>query len=279
MSAKSIRLTSVAALAAMAALFAVPAVAQSSVPPIKRFPKDFKNGVMIGRMKVPTITFTGNFSFGGPITLENETFHSLECLTRLAGFEWNETTEGTEKGLSSTTGFITYQCKAEIPCKVTNTKGEEVEGIFVTAEAPPVAEGTEAHDTGITSLPWTGEFIERETGVTQLLSHHVKWWVVFPPPSVGLGVGCMGTELAFEEREGATEKEEGDELAQLAQNGAKNGTKPSKFVFEGQAGKTEKGFPQTGRLIGEHGGAPLYLKAAQLVIGAAEGFFGLMTWE
>jgi hypothetical protein len=142
-----------------------------------------------------------------------------------------------------------------------------------------VAEGTEAHNTGITSLPWTGEFIERETGFLQLLSHHVKWWVVFPPPSIGTGTGCIGTEFAFEEREGATEKGEGDELAQLAQNGARNGLHPSKFVFEGQAGKTEKGFAQTGRLIGEPGIGPLYLKAPDLFIGSAAGFFELISWE
>jgi hypothetical protein len=264
----------------MAAFFAVPAVTQA-LPPIKRFPKDFKNGVKLGRTKVPTISLTTS-SFGAPLTLEgNATLGSITCQAVSSGFEWNETTEGTEKGLSSTTGFMTYQCKAELPCKVKNTEGEEVEGIFVTAEAPPVAEGTEAHSTGITSLPWTGEAIERETERRQMLIHHVKWWVVAPPPSVGTGVGCVGAEVAFEELEGATEKEEGDELAPTIINGARNGTKPSHFEFGGREGITEKGVivPITGRLISERGGQPLYLKAAAMFIGGAEGNFGLMTFE
>jgi hypothetical protein len=128
--AKSIRLTSVAALAAMAALFAVPAVAQSSVPPIKRFPNEFENGVKLGPKSLPNIMFEA-------ISLESEVLKNLTCQSVWTGSEWNETTEGTEKGLSRTTDFMTFQCKAENPCKVINTKGEEVEGIFLTAEAPP----------------------------------------------------------------------------------------------------------------------------------------------
>jgi hypothetical protein len=180
-------------------------------------------------------------------------------------------------------------------------KAESVEHIFggscerlitITAVSPPgkgivdvtvTAKGaTSLRARPITSLPWTGEFIERETQIVQMLMHHVKWWVVFPPPSVGTGVGCLGTEFAFGEREGATEKEEGDELAPMAINGAKNGLKASHFHFEGQEGKTEKGFPRTGRLISEAVG-PGYETATGFVnltiSAAAVGSFELMTWE
>jgi hypothetical protein len=263
------RLMSLVALAAMAALFAVPAVALA-VPEIKFFPKAFKNTTKLATAKESTITF-------GALTLENPTLERLTCQTILTGDEWNEMTEGTEKGLSSTTDYMTFECKG-LGCKVKNTKGEEVEGIFATAEAPPVAEGTEAHLTGISSLPWTGEFIEREEGKRQLLTHHVKIWFVFPPPSVGKGPGCLGTEIPAEDKEGAKEKEEGDQWAPLVVNGAASGLKPAHLESHGEEGKTEKGFPEGGRLISEAVG-PVYLKATKLIFGGAKGAWELMTFH
>jgi hypothetical protein len=168
---------------------------------------------------------------------------------------------------------MTYECKAERPCKVKNTKGEEVEGIYATAEAPPVVNGTEIHNAGITSLPWTGEVIEREAGVPQILTHHVKIWIVLPPTSVGTGEGCMGSEVPFEAMEGEAEKAEGDELAALTVNGSRNGLKPSHNELRGEEGKTEKGFPKTGRLISPSAG-PGYITAAKLITGGANG-----SWE
>jgi hypothetical protein len=262
-----------AALLAATAVMAVPAAAQAAVPEIKRFPKLFSNSVKLGKTHKATVTF-------GAITLENETLKNLACRTLAAGETWNETTEGTEKGLVATVGYTTYACKAENPCRVINTKGEEVEGYFLTAEAPPRAEGTEAHPTGISSLPWTGEVIERETGVTQVLTHKVKLWLVFPPPGVGKGLGCVGTEIPFEDQEGPAEKDAGDELAPLWVNGSKNGLHPSVGVLEGELGKTEKGFPQTGRLISPAlAGGALYPKAPSLITGSAAGFFELITAE
>jgi hypothetical protein len=270
MSSKSMRLASLVALAAMAALFAVPVVARA-LPEIKRFPKEYKNTTKLATAKEATITFGG-------LTLENPTLEKLTCQTIFTGREWNETTEGTEKGLSSTTDYETFECKAGAACKVKNTKGEEVEGIFATAEAPPVAEGTEAHLTGISSLPWTGEVIEREEGKKQILTHHVKIWFVFPPPSVGKGPGCLGTEIPAEDKEGAKEKEEGDQWAPLTINGSSSGLKPGHSESHGEEGKTEKGFPESGRLISETVG-PVYVKATKLVTGGAKGAWELMTAE
>jgi hypothetical protein len=241
-------------------------------PEIKFFPKEWKNGKKLTTVKAPTITF-------GAITLENPTLEKLTCQTILTGLEWNETTEGTEKGLSSTTDYMTFECKAGASCKVKNTKGEEVEGIFATAEAPPVAEGTEAHLTGISSLPWSGEVIEREEGKRQILTHHIKVWIVFPPPSVGKGPGCLGTEIPAEDKEGAKEKEEADDWTPLVINGfSTNPLKPSHAEMHGEEGKTEKGFPETGRLISEAVG-PVYPRATKLVIGGAGGAWESMTFE
>jgi hypothetical protein len=161
---------------------------------------------------------------------------------------------------------------------VKNTRGEEVEGISLTAEAPPRLEGTEAHSTGISSVPWPGELIERETGKKQLLIHHAKYWMVLPPPNVGNGPGCLGTEIEFEEQEGASEKEAGDELAPLWVNGSKNGLKNSWMELDGQTGKTEKGFPITGRLISPTAG-PGYFKAFPLLVGGLGGAWELITAE
>jgi hypothetical protein len=166
----------------------------------------------------------------------------MECNNVETGQAFNETTEGTEKGFLNTVGYMTFECKGEgTECTVTNTKGEKVEGDYLTAEAPPVVSGTEAHIAGITSLPWTGEFIEREEGKRQVLTKHVKLWIVLPPNTVGTGLGCLGTELQFETLEGKTEKEAGDELAPIWVNGFKNGLKPSHCPeFRGEAGPHRK---------------------------------------
>jgi hypothetical protein len=257
------------ALVTVASIVAVPAA--QALPEIKAFPKVFRNGTKLTKTHEPTVAF-------GAITLENPTLKNLTCQNVVTGTSWNEVTEGTEKGLENTTGYTTFECKAETTCKVKNTKGEEVEGIFATAEAPPVAEGTEAHLTGISSLPWTGEVIEREEGKKQILTHHVKVWIVLPPASVGKGSGCLGLELPFEDQEGTKEKEEGDELAPLTINGAKSGLKPSHGEFHGEEGKTEKGFPETGRLISTAVGAG-YTKATKLVSGGLKGAWELFTAE
>jgi hypothetical protein len=158
---------------------------------------------------------------------------------------------------------------------VKNTKGEEVEGIFATAEAPPEPAGSEAHPTGITSLPWTGELIERETNITQVLTHHVKIFLVSPPVTVGVG-NCQGLGLPFEDAEGTTEKEAGYELAPIWVNGTRNGLKPSFSVFEGESGLTEKGFPQTGRLKSGVGDG-FTTTPTRLVIGGLGGGWELIT--
>jgi hypothetical protein len=157
------------------AVVAVPA-AQAAVPPIKTFPKFFSNGLKIGLAPKSSIAF-------GTSTLHNGLIGDLECNNVFTGRAHNETTEGTEKGILNTTGYMTFECKAERPCKVKNTNGEEVEGIYATAEAPPVVKGSEIHNAGITSLPWTGELIERETERNQVLTKQVKIWVVLPPAS------------------------------------------------------------------------------------------------
>jgi hypothetical protein len=151
---------------------------------------------------------------------------------------------------------------------VINTKGEEEEGIRLTAEAPPVVEGSEAHP-GISSLPWTGELIEREKA-RHLLFHHLKFSLVLPPPSVGKGPGCAGSEISFEEAEGQTEKEAGYELAPFWINGTKNGLKPSAMEFEGEGGRT-------GRLVSRDGDG--YYAGKVTVDGAWEGASVLITAE
>jgi hypothetical protein len=254
----------------VAAVVAVPA-AQAAVPPIKAFPKFFINGKKLTTVREPAI------GFGATITLENNVLGAMQCSAVAAGVTYNETTEGTEKGLENTTGFMTYKCLTAAPCKVKNTQGEEVEGIFVTAESPPIPEhGTEAHPTGISSLPWTGEAIERETSIRQILTHHLKVWAVFPPESVGKG-NCPGVEVPFEEKEGRTEKEAGYELAPVVLSGTRNGLKPSGGEFQGQSGETEKGFPITGKLKSEVG--PGFVSATKLINGGLKGGWELLTVE
>jgi hypothetical protein len=132
--------------------------------------------------------------------------------------------------------------------------------------------------TGISSLPWTGELTEKEPGVRQVLTHHVKIWVILPPASLGNGPGCAGTSIPFEDQEGPTEKQAGDELAPILINGTKNGLHPSHGEFLGEQGKTEKGFPRTGRLISPDVG-PGYTTAKNLVTAGAKGAWELITAE
>lgn len=246
-----------------------PAV-QAAVPETKAFPKVFINGRKLTTVREPAIAFGG-------ITLHNTTLGDLTCENMVAGVAFNEKTEGTEKGFENTTGYTTFNCKAAVPCKVKNTKGEEVEGIYATAESPPEPAGTEAHATGVSSLPWTGEVIERETGVRQILTHKVKVWIVVPPATVGKG-NCLGLELPFEDQEGTTEKENGYELAPVTVNGSRNGLKPSHGEFLGETGLTEKGFPETGRLKSPAVGDG-FTTAPKLISGGLKGAWELVTAE
>jgi hypothetical protein len=263
-----------AALAAVAVV--APAAGQAfgtSNFPIKRFPKVFRNGVKLNTIRRPAEAVGG-------ITLHNGVLGNLTCQNIFAGVTYNETTEGTEKGFDNTTGYTTFNCEGQAPCRVKNTHGEEVEGNFFTAESPPVSTGTEAHVeahfSGITSLPWNGELIERETGIRQVLTHHVKIWFASPPSSQGRG-GCMGVEIPFEDAEGTTEREAGYELAPQWFNGARNGLKPSHAEFTGEEGLTEKQFPQTGRLKSPVGDG--FTTGPKLITGGLEGGWELLTVE
>jgi hypothetical protein len=250
-------------------MIAVPA-AQAALPPIKAFPKVFFNGTKATAVHKPAI-------ISGSITLENTIIGAMSCNSAWTGQAFNETTEGTEKGFLNTVGYMTYGCEAGNKCTVKNTRGEEVEGIYLTAEAPPVVKGTEVHNAGITSLPWTGEFIERETEKRQVLTHHLKLWLVLPPGApIGQGIGCAGTELEFEEEEGPTEKEAGYELAWSCINGTRNGLKPTHCEFRGEEGLTEKGFPVTGRLHSPQVGDGI-LTASKLIHAGLEGNWELVT--
>jgi hypothetical protein len=257
---------------AVAAALAVPA-AQAALPPIKAFPKVFINGVKATKTPRPAIV-------AGHILLHNGTIGNLECNNVTTGNTFNETTEGTEKGFLDSTGYTTFECTAGAPCKVHNTKGELVEGIYATAEAPPTTIGTETHNAGISSLPWTGEFIERETERKQVLTKPVKIWVVLPPATVGEGTGCAGTEIEFETQEGKTEKENGYELAPIWVNGSKNGLKPSRTCeSRGEEGLTEKGFPVTGRLRSPQVGDGFVTTGTKCFTGGMGGNWELVTIE
>jgi hypothetical protein len=259
----------VLASVAVIAPVAVQAAGTSNFP-IKRFPHIFKNGVKVALgTKLNAIAV-------GEIILHNGVLGNLNCQNMVAGQTFNEVTEGTEKGFANSTGYSTFNCVAQAPCKVKNTKGEEVEGIYATAESPPEPAGTEAHPTGISSLPWSGEVIERETGITQVLTHHVKVWIVDPPKTVGVG-NCQGLEVPFEDAEGTTEREAGYELAPVAINGTKNGLKPSHAEFLGESGLTEKGFPETGRLKSGIGDGFTSTSPAKIVSGGLGGGWELLT--
>jgi hypothetical protein len=238
-------LPGLAPVLAMAALGAIPVVAQAIVP------RWVINGVSA------TNKHEQGFSMGH-VTLHNGILENLRCGWFTGDSFWNEVKEGTERGFEETTGYVTWECESTTPLKVKNSRGEEQEGVFLTAEEPPEAKTEKAHKAGSTSLPWTGELTEKEAGKFFVLTHHLKVWWVIPlcteMGGTGKGPGCLleGNEIPFEEGEGATEKAAGDEVAFRCVNGVKNGLSPSRLAAEGE--KTEKnGKPETGRLESEFG--------------------------
>jgi hypothetical protein len=190
--------------------------------------------------------------------MKNAVLGTLACKDFTSMNIWNEVKEGTERGLDETTGHYNWECKAALPCEVTNERGVEKEGTFATVEGPPTFQETEkkARRTGNTSVPWPGELIETEKAVYDLI-HHVRLWAVVPLGTEmggpGKGPGCVlgGSEIPFEDQEGLTEKAAGDEIKAQVVNGQKNGMDPSKLRFEGEK-------PETGRLISQASG-PLYM--------------------
>jgi hypothetical protein len=255
-------LIGVAPVLAIAVVVAISAAAQAS-------PQWFFNGKRLGSGHQPVIAV-------GEQTVTNETLGALTCTTAGLASIFNE----SEKGVEITEGGGYAHCKAQVPCKVKNTRGEEAEGISLTFEAPPTVVGTEGVRTGISSLPWTGELTEKEPGVRQVLTHHVKIWVILPPPGAGTGQGCIGASIPFEDQEGPTEKKEGDELAPIFINGSKNGLHPSHGEFLGEEGKTEKGFPKTGRLISPAlAGSAGYTTAKNVTTASSSGAWELITAE
>jgi hypothetical protein len=246
---------------AVAALAAMPVVAQAIVPRV------FING------HLATTKHESAFAFG-PITLHNAILENLNCENFSAGQTWNEEVSGTERGFLTTTGYGTWECKATTPVKVKNARGEEQEGIFATAEEPPEAKTEKAHKKGASSLPWTGELTEKEAGKLFVLTHGVKVWIVIPlcteEGGTGKGGGCLlaGNEIPFEDDSAVA----GAELEPKSVNGVKNGLSPSKADFEGE--KTEKnGLPETGRL--ESGFGAGYTTGSLVAAGTAA--FELLT--
>jgi hypothetical protein len=214
--------------------------------------------------------------------LKNAELQELTCGTFIAGSIWNEAQEGElVRGIATIVEYYTYDCKASPPCAVTNEEGVKKEGVSVSPEGPPALTTEKARRTGNTNLPWTGELIEREKGLRQLLIHDVKVWVDIPLDKAqggpGEGEGCEllgGEEIPFEDQEGTTEKEAGDELAPKLVNGVKNGLSPSRWVFSGEknskkAEEEGKKVPETGRLISSEFG-PLYWTGELLTAGARD---------
>jgi hypothetical protein len=254
-------LPGLAPVLAVAALVAIPTEAQAIVPRV------FSNGVKLGTTHVNAFAF-------GRITLRSGYLENLECENFSAGQTWNEVVNGTERGFLQTTGYGTWDCAASNPVNIKNTKGERVPGIFLTAEGEPVMHSEKAYKTGNTSLPWRGELTEKE-GRNFVLTHNVKVWIVTPlcteEGGTGEGGGCnlQGSEIPIEDREGAAEKANGDEVAFKCVNGARNGLSPFKAVLEGEKEGTEKGKPETGRL--ESGFGPGYLTGSLVFAGGGFG--------
>jgi hypothetical protein len=169
---------------------------------------------------------------------------------------------------------------------VTNENGVSKEGIFATAEGPPsfTEKGTQAgaRHTGNTSLPWMSELTEKEGNRKELfdLTHNVRVWIDIPVSTKfggpGVGASCEvfgGKEIAFEGT--PTEKAIGGELSPKRVNGSGSGLAPSRELFNGQVGTTEKG-PETGRLNSKEFG-PLFLIGEFVTAGAKD--FELLTAE
>jgi hypothetical protein len=233
---------------AVAALVAMPVLSQAA-------PRVFINGKKAGTKHEPGFAF-------GPITLKNGVLPELKCENFAAANSWNEVKEGTERGFEETVGYATWNCKSGLPCEVTNERGIVKEGIYASAEQPPDLHSEKARRNGNSSLPWPGELTEKEPqeGVkaTFTLTHKVKVWIVVPLGTemggTGKGPGCVlgGNEIAFEDKEGPTEKAAGREEEPKTVNGQKNGLSPSHGFFEGE--KTEKsGAFETGSLESSFG--------------------------
>jgi hypothetical protein len=230
---------------AVVVVVAMPAVAQAAPPP-----RWFINGVRAGTKHEPTFSF-------GKITLKNAELKELTCENFAASSVWNEVAEGTERGFGETTGYSTWECKAALPCDVTNENGVTKEGVFATAEGPPSLTSEKARRTGNTSLPWTAELTEKEGNRKEFFTetHHIKVYIVVPVNKSlggpGTGAGCEllgGDEIPFENEEGLTEKVAGYELKPKVPAGIGNGLSPSHILFAGEKGFAEKGYPETGQL-------------------------------
>jgi hypothetical protein len=229
-------LPGLAPVLAMAPLVAMPVVTQAAVP------RWFVNGVRASTKHEGVLAF-------GPITLHNAILGNIKCEHFFGGGVWNEVQGGTERGFGDTTGYLTWECEATAGVTVTNERGVQQEGEFLTAEEPPEAKTEKAHKSGASSLPWTGELTEKEAGKFFDTTHHVKVWWVIPlcteMGGTGKGADCElgGNEIPWEDEPAIP----GAELAPQCSNGVKNGLSPSKAIFAGQ--KTEKnGLPETGRL-------------------------------
>lgn len=194
-----------APILATAAFVAASATAQAT-------PQFYINGVKAGTKHEQIVNYGG-------ITLENAILGKIKCQNLAAGNIWNE----SEKGFANTEGYTTYGCTSEPTCA----------GVFATAEKPlevtevvrenPETKKTEkvkAAERAGSTLPWSGEVVQEETGekLRKIKTHGIKVTIVAP---------CFQLEVPFE---GALEP--------IATNGAKNGLHASHLTFEGKGGKT-----------------------------------------
>jgi hypothetical protein len=280
------RVLGVLAVLATGAVAAMPALAQAAQPVP---PRVFINGVRATTRHEPVFSF-------GKLTYNEVTLKELTCENFFAGSVWNEVRGGIERGFGETTGYMTWECKAAQPCRVTNENGASKEGIFFTAEGPPsyTEKGTEkiARHTGNTSLPWPQELTEKAGNEKEafVITKHIKLWFDIPMGrengGPGEGLGCVllgGKEVPFEDREGAKEIEEGYQLSPATVNGIGNGLSPSKAEFRGTKGCkstscTEKGdVPETGRLFNPSGVFGEFFITGTLVGPAGANDFELVT--
>lgn len=193
---------------AVGALVVVPVVTQATP-----LPKFLVNGVKAGKTKVSIFNF-------GSVSLENSEVGKLKCSNLLAGNIWNETTEGTEKGLGNTEGYTTYNCVGEPACPGEFAAAEKPVELVERERTGPHGEKVKekAAQRGGTTLPWSGEAIEPEPGLREIRTHGVAVTIIDP---------CIPIELLFQ-----------GELTPIAENGKKNGLYPGKLIFEGKGGLT-----------------------------------------
>jgi hypothetical protein len=97
---------------------------------IRHRPRVFINDSLAGTKHEP------GFSFG-KISLKNAELKELTCENFAASASWNEVKEGTERGFGETTEYSTWECKAALPCEVTNENGVKKEGVFASADRCP----------------------------------------------------------------------------------------------------------------------------------------------